>query len=326
MSGSTLNELLQLRKLSDNEFETVYFPIRMGNASAIAYGGCSLGVAAAAACQTVPSTYRVYSLLGNFLGPALTDRNFQCSVKRVRDTRTFATRHVEVSQVQDDGKKRPCLFMTLDFQTREPAVLMSFSAVPSGPFKHWSEEKTPAEWRAKFLEEGKLDRKGVAVHEMAMSVHEKLFEQRNCESGYSAQVLNGIAKHLPTDQDSLPLTERSSRQWVKSATHLSITEQIGGLALFMDGALSFVPLLHDHKWLDDAGACSSLDFAMRVFESGVDFNQWHLHEMKTVVGAEGRTFSEAKLWDERGKMVANMSQQSIMRPKPDRGGKGKASL
>ena len=327
MSGSNLNELLKLRKISENEFETVYFPIRMGNTSPIAYGGCALGVAAAAACQTVPPNYHAYSLLGNFLGPALTDRSFRCSVRRLRDTRTFATRHVEVAQVQDDGSRRPCLFMTLDFQTKEPEVLMEFSAVPSGSFKHWSEEKTPAQLRKAFLEAEKIDKKTFAMHEAWTSVHEALFEQRHCESGFSTQTLSGNARHLPTDQDSLPLTERSSRQWVKSAVNLAQEEQVGGLALFMDGSLSFIPLLHDHKWLGDAGACSSLDFAMRIFDHDVDFNQWHLHEMKTIAGAGGRTYSEARLWDERGKLIANMSQQSIMRPKPKKDAKtAKASL
>jgi acyl-CoA thioesterase len=46
----------------------------------------------------------------------------------------------------------------------------------------------------------------------------------------------------------------------------------------------------------------------------VDLNEWHLKEMKTINGAEGRTFGEAHLWDLKGNLVASMTQQSIMRP------------
>jgi acyl-CoA thioesterase II len=324
MSGSDLNELLLLRQTGKDEFETAFFPIRMGNSSSIAYGGCALGVAAAAARRTVKPEYHAYSLLGNFLGPALTDRNVQCRVRRLRDTRTFATRHVEVSQVQDDGSRRLCLFMTLDFQTKEASVLMRFSVAPTLGFKSWREESSPSAMRQEFANLGKIDAKMAKIHEVSMKVHEALFEQRNCASGFSAQTLNGIGKHLPTDQDQLSLTERSSQQWVKAGTKISEEEQLGALILFMDGALSFVPLMHNHQYLDDAGACSSLDFAMRLFDNEVDFNQWHLHEMKTVAGAEGRTFSEARLYNEQGKLVANMTQQSIMRPPPTT--KSKASL
>lgn len=326
MSGKNLNELLELRKIGEDEFETIYNPIKMGNNSPIAYGGCALGVAAAVARQTVPSQYHAYSLMGNFLGPALTDRKFHCTVRRVRDTRTFATRHIDVSQVQDDGKRRPCLFMTADFQVKEPVDLMTFSAPPFGPFKHWSEEMSPEEWRKHFLNEGEIDVKTAETHRQSMMVHRMLFEQRNCSSGFSAQTLSGIGKHLPSDQDNLTLTVRSSRQWVKASTKIEEHEQLGAVTLFMDGALSFVPLVHDHKWLDDAGACSSLDFALRFFDDSVDFNNFHLHEMRAIAGAEGRTFSEARLWDESGKMVATMTQQSIMRPKPEAKVKAKSSL
>jgi len=59
-----------------------------------------------------------------------------------------------------------------------------------------------------------------------------------------------------------------------------------------------------------------LDFALRVFSNDVDFSAWHFKEMKTSVGAEGRTYSEARMWDENGSMVASMTQQSILRPRP----------
>ena len=84
----------------------------------------------------------------------------------------------------------------------------------------------------------------------------------------------------------------------------------------MDAAISSVPLIHSHKFLDDAAACSSLDFALRIFSNDINLNDWHLREEATVTGAEGRTYTEARLWDRDGNMIASMTQQCIMRPKP----------
>ena len=75
-------------------------------------------------------------------------------------------------------------------------------------------------------------------------------------------------------------------------------------------------------YLDDSAACSSLDFALRFFRD-VDVNCWHLKEISTSAGAGGRTFSECWIWDEEGRAVASMSQQSIMRVLPEKKEKGK---
>jgi acyl-CoA thioesterase len=83
----------------------------------------------------------------------------------------------------------------------------------------------------------------------------------------------------------------------------------------MDGALSFIPLTHSKMSLHDAGACSSLDFALRIMSNKIDMREWNFKEMKTIHGSDGRTYSEGRLFDRKGKMVAIMNQQSILRPK-----------
>lgn len=57
---------------------------------------------------------------------------------------------------------------------------------------------------------------------------------------------------------------------------------------------------------------------MRIFSSDWDLNDWNLRELKTVSGGDGRTYSEARVWNKSGKLVANMTQQSILRPKKDK--------
>lgn len=42
----------------------------------------------------------------------------------LRDTKTFATRRVVVSQRRPDGQPRPCMELIADFHVEEPALMM----------------------------------------------------------------------------------------------------------------------------------------------------------------------------------------------------------
>jgi acyl-CoA thioesterase len=53
---------------------------------------------------------------------------------------------------------------------------------------------------------------------------------------------------------------------------------------------------------------------LRIFANEVDVNGWLLRELRAPVADQGRSFGEAWIWDEEGKAVACMSQQSILRP------------
>ncbi|KAK3044374.1 hypothetical protein LTS18_001453, partial [Coniosporium uncinatum] len=74
MPPRNLKEMVAICQTSTNEFESLHPPSRMGNTAPIAYGGCTLGIAAASAYATVKPGYHAYSMLGLFIGPALTDR------------------------------------------------------------------------------------------------------------------------------------------------------------------------------------------------------------------------------------------------------------
>ena len=92
----------------ENSWTTVHPPQRMGHTLPIAYGGYALAVALKAAGLSVPQGYHIYSFMGNFLGPASTDKPLHVTTRTFRQTRTFATRHIEVSQEQDNEKPRVC--------------------------------------------------------------------------------------------------------------------------------------------------------------------------------------------------------------------------
>lgn len=317
--AKSIADMIAMREVTPGLYETLAPPERMGNMAAIAYGGCTIAVTVAAAHRGVPETHHLYSVMGSYLGPALIDRPLRCSVETIRSTRTFETRLVRLSQVQNDGSSRLCMIALADFQAAEKAILMQYSASPVISYSD-VDRLQPSELQRKALVgTGKVPLKLAKTYEKNFGLMARFFEQRACPEGILAQNLFGVAKDVVTTQDNIPMTSKTSAEWTRARGDLAgSVQQMAALGFNMDAALSFIPLSHSQRFLEDAGACSSLDFALRVFGNAVDLASWHLKEMKTIVGAEGRTYSEAQIWDERGAMVASMTQQSIMRPKPER--------
>lgn len=304
---ATLAEQIRVERTGLDEFVSVKTPVRLGNLLPIAYGGCAIALAVNAAVQTVKPSFYLYSVLGNFLGPASTEVKVTCKVIIVRDTRTFATRRVEVTQTLK-GATRLCAVLTADFQLKEP-TMYEYSAPPS--LQYSQPDDCPS------IDKNREELAARGYPGTLPTVLNDYFESRFCPEGVWGQNLGGASKAAPTNQDHLPITSKASGDWFRAQGSLPTTaEQLAALAFMMDGGLSFTPLVHDHKFLEDAGACSTLDFALRVFVHDIDLTGWHLRERTTSSGGAARTFSDGKLWDQKGRMVASMSQQSILRPPP----------
>ena len=327
--ASTIPELVSVRRIDSSDFESInnptkrqtnpslfesiHKPEKMGNLADIAFGGNTLAVAVNAALQTIPPGRFLYSALGNYLGPAFTDRTLQCAVHDVRTTKTFATRHVEVSQVQKDGKRRLCLFLSADFQAAEPATFLTYSRPPMMSYSTVEDSPTIEENRQDSLKQGIVDEETVELHKEIFGFCERFIHRRPCPEGFITQNLTGLAKKgTPTTQDHLPLPSRSSGDYFRSKHPLkTVAEHTAALAFVMDMGM----LALTGRSMDEVRSQSSLEFALRVFTNDLNLNAWCLRELSTVAGGDGRTYNEAQVWDERGKMLCNMTQQCLLRPK-----------
>lgn len=306
---------------SQDTFTSKLFPKRLGNAQPIAYGGCTAGLAVNSACRTIPSSkYHICSVMGAFHGPAKIDRHVLCRVTRTRDTKTFVTRRVVAYQVQDDGTERTCLDLFVDFHVLEPE-LFRYSAVPT---RQYAKGPTDPEATANYMEladrlvkQGYLPREAVEAQKTMFAMAEAFFETRQCLDGVSGQNLMGYAKHVKTNQAHLPVTDRTSAEYIRTRQRLDDeAENAAALTFLMDGGLSFLPLNLNNMNFGDAGACSTLDFALRIMTPNLAMHKWHMRERRTVGAAVGRSYSEARLWDEDGNLVAIESQNCIIRPRP----------
>ena len=82
----------------------------------------------------------------------------------------------------------------------------------------------------------------------------------------------------------------------------------------LDGVLAFAPVSINNRMMFETSNASSLDFAVRFHSDVVDMSKWHLREVRTLAGGWSRTFSEALLWDEDGRLIASTTQQCILHP------------
>ena len=311
-----LAEQVAVKQISPDNFSSCVFPKRMGNSAPIAYGGCTAAIAVHSACKTVKENFHAHSILGAFHGPTRIDRVINCTVTRTRDTKTFATRRVVATQTQDDGTERTCCDITVDFMVKEPAMF-EYSPKPSrqwpGPYGEGTEENS------KILEnlvtEGEISREQADNYRKLFTMMGQFYETRQCVDGVSGHNFMGLAKGKKTSQDHLDITEKTSAEWQRMFEKFKDeSEEVAALAFFMDGALSFLCLNHDHKNFEDGGACSTLDFALRIMRPGFKLNRWTLRERRTIAAAVGRTYAESRLWDEDGNLIAVESQSCIMRP------------
>lgn len=323
-----LKDQFAVQKLGDGSFVSTHHPSTYGNINGIAFGGSTLAVAVRAVYATAPANFSLYSVLGHFHGPATTKANLYVTVHNIRDTRTFATRRVVVTQTQQksDGSEvqRQCLELFADFHVAEPSVL-TYSAQPSMAYKGPDESPTLQDLVDKALTEGKiksspLEKQGAMY--VGLGVH---FETRTCTEGMSGQNMLGLLRSEPTDQDARHVADRVSGDWSRLRVPLQDKEdKAAAVAFTMDAGLTMTALAHNHLWFDMVGPSVTSDFALRLFVPEVDLNEWHLRERKTISGGAGRTYSEARLWDKNGTLVASMTQQCILKPKDP--AKSKASL
>ena len=176
---------------------------------------------------------------------------------------------------------------------------------------------------SELLANGQATEQEVNTFLSMFALGQKFVDWRLCRDGVGGQNLGGMAKGVRSKQarDGLALTDKTTTEWMR--THETLADEagaMGALGFIMDAGLSFLPLMHNEqgKFLDDVGACSTLDFSMRIFQTAdekLEMDHWKLKERRTIAAAGGRTYSEARLWDETGKMVASMTQACILRPK-----------
>jgi acyl-CoA thioesterase II len=337
-----IDDIVALRKIGDNVFETVGTPLAMGDARGIAFGGCVSSMCVAAAYQTsadvAAGRLHIYSVLGHFLGPAKPSHKVKLYVTPLRDTRSFATRFVRATQTID-GQERNCMSATIDFiVVLGDRTVFDFSAQPSiSRITHHSRLPTFEQTLAKMAVDSSLSEGYRKTASRSVERFKSGPERKFPPEGVWAHNAYGILLEGKHGQEHLPLADQRGFDYFRARSLPTIgtkgeilyppTQEAANaclLALEMDSYMSFLPIGFTHQTWGHMAAASSLEFALRFHTNQLDMLKWHLREMRTITAGQERGYDESRLWieveDENGqpkfKRVATMNQATVLRGAP----------
>ncbi|KAJ9366030.1 hypothetical protein DTO280E4_326 [Paecilomyces variotii] len=306
-------EHISIQRIDKSQYISKSPPQHIGNEATLAYGGYAIAYGIHSACQEAPDAFHLYSVLGNYLRAANTKEKLICKTTALRRSKSFLTYRITIEQKQLSGEVRPCMELLADFHKEEPSLL-TYSASPTRKYSHWRDCMPWEQVVMRWSDSGKITQAQSESIRPNFKTSTTLYECRPCPEGVAYHNLMGIFKDARTNQEKLPPTEKSSADWVRVEQPLQTEgEQMASLGFIMDGMLSLLPLIHNHLFYDDVSACSSLDFALRIFSTRINVNDWHLREAIGHHAGHGRSYSESRIWDEKGNMIASMTQQSILR-------------
>jgi acyl-CoA thioesterase II len=250
------------------------------------FGGQVLGQSLAAASLTVGADRPVHSMHAYFLLPG-EHAPIEYSVDRVRDGRSFTTRHVVARQ-----QERIIFEMSASFQTVDDGVEHQFEMpTVQGPEGLVSEldqrialgDRLPERWRIKGLEPHGIEYRRVEADDLLTP------EVRPSES---AIWMRAIAP-LPDD----PVVHRALLAYASD-----------------HGLLRAAMLPHGLSFMSGQVRPASLDHAM-WFHRDFRMDDWLLYVLDSPSASGARGLCRGSLYSRDGRLVASTAQEGMLRVK-----------
>ena len=274
--------LMQLEPLGDDKFLAQSEDI----GTPAVFGGQVLGQSLAAASLTVGADRPVHSMHAYFLLPG-EHAPIEYSVDRVRDGRSFTTRHVVARQ-----QERIIFEMSASFQTVDDGVEHQFTMpTVQGPEGLVSEldqrialgDRLPERWRIKGLEPHGIEYRRVEADDLLTP------EVRPSES---AIWMRAIAP-LPDN----PVVHRALLAYASD-----------------HGLLRAAMLPHGLSFMSGQVRPASLDHAM-WFHRDFRMDDWLLYVLDSPSASGARGLCRGSLYSRDGRLVASTAQEGMLRVK-----------
>jgi acyl-CoA thioesterase-2 len=249
------------------------------------FGGQVLGQALVAAVRTVPPDRIAHSLHGYFLLPGDPSRPIIYNVERVRDGKSFTTRHVTAIQ-----HGRPMFVMSVSFQIDEPGLdhQSSMPAVPSPDDLPNEQElkarmlpRLPANMRSYWERERPIEMRPVDVSRYVAR------EKRAPEQSIWMRASGTLPDEFPRHQCVLAY-----------ASDFSLLDT----ALIAHGKLMF----------DEDIQLASLDHAL-WFHRPFRADDWLLYVQDSPSTHGARGLCRGSVYTRTGVLVATVAQEGLMR-------------
>lgn len=253
-----------------------------GGVSKRVYGGQVLAQAISASQYTVGMRYQLHSLHSYFLRPGDPELGIIYEVDRIRDGRTFTTRRVVARQ------NGVAIFnMSLSYQMQE-----------SGLEHQVDMPKVPAP--SELISD-------------AARFSEILAKRGGPEYGWPIE----FRQVDPVDIKSPKKTSGYNCVWFKADGQLAddLVQHQELLAYASDNPI-LVTAMRPHgvsQWSDDMLA-ATIDHAM-WFHRPFRIDEWLLYELESTSASNGRGYTQGKIFNQTGELVASVTQEGLMRHK-----------
>lgn len=278
-----IEKLLQyfdLEKIEENYFRAQSLDIGTGRI----FGGQVLGQALTAASQTIDNQ-QVHSLHAYFLREGDVKVPVVFQVDRCRDGRSFSNRRVMAIQ-----HGRPILNMAASFQKEETG------------YEHQNtmpDVSLPDD----------LDDKPFLTAQQMQSLTPRMRRLMTTHGPFEFRFADDI------DPFDLKANDPIRRIWFKSRYNIPNDQALHRqlFAFVSDFHLvATATFPHPVSYLDPTLQLASLDHAM-WFHHDLDMNDWHLYDCHSPVASGARGFAQGQVFNLNGQLVANTSQQGLMR-------------
>jgi len=279
-----LLQYFQLEKLEENLYRAQSLDIGTGRI----FGGQVLSQALAAADRTLEDR-QAHSFHAYFLREGDVKKPVVFQVDRARDGRSFSNRRVVVIQ-----HGRPILNLAASFQVAEEGYEHQVTA-PDLP-------------RPENLHE-----KPLLSNQQMQSLTPRMRRLMTTQGPFEFRFADEI------DPFDLNANEPIRQIWFKARQKVpnnqSLHRQL--LAFVSDFhlvATSTFP--HPVSYLDPTLQIASLDHAM-WFHHDINVNDWLLYDCYSPIASQGRGFAQGRVFTLDGKLVANTSQQGLIRQRKE---------
>lgn len=280
----TLLQYFNIEKLEENLYRAQSLDIGTGRI----FGGQVLSQALGAAYRTVENK-QAHSFHAYFLREGDVKKPVVFQVDRARDGRSFSNRRVVVIQ-----HGRPILNLAASFQIEEEG------------YEHQVDAPN-------VLKPDELNEKPFLTSKQMKSLTPRMRRLLTTQGPFEFRFADDI------DPFDLNPTEPIRQIWFKARhtvpDHQALHRQL--LAFVSDFhlvATSTFP--HPVSYLDPTLQIASLDHAM-WFHHDINVNDWLLYDCFSPVASQGRGFAQGRVFTLDGKLIANTSQQGLIRQREE---------
>jgi len=248
------------------------------------FGGQFLAQCIAAATDTVDRDRAIHSLHAYFLRPGDSEEPCELSVATIRDGRSFS--HREISAFQD-GKE---LFRM---------------------FGSWNIAESSPEFQGDRMPE-------VPPPDEVTYTYYQFCQDQMPDKDYLATITQRPIdiRYINPPQDRKNRSELENQlMWIRISDELPDEpwRHQAALAYISDSTLiDHITLPHGMRWMDQDFFGTSLDHTM-WFHRPCKATDWVLFDQKVEWTGAGRGLASAKIWSQKGELLATCGQEGLMR-------------